>query len=78
MNIKKEISEYIYKFANIKSIEVTEETDLFDVGLLDSLGIIMLLTYLNGSLNINISLEDLKIENFKTISSIIDLVEKLN
>lgn len=78
MNIKKEISEYIYKFANIKSIEVTEETDLFDVGLLDSLGIIMLLTYLNESLNINISLEDLKIENFKTISSIIDLVEKLN
>lgn len=78
MNIKKEISEYIYKFANIKSIEVTEKTDLFDVGLLDSLGIIMLLTYLNGSLNINISLEDLKIENFKTISSIIDLVEKLN
>lgn len=78
MNIKKEISEYIYKFANIKSIEVTEETDLFDIGLLDSLGIIMLLTYLNESLNINISLEDLKIENFKTISSIIDLVEKLN
>lgn len=78
MNIKKEISEYIYKFANIKSIEVTEKTDLFDVGLLDSLGIIMLLTYLNESLNINISLEDLKIENFKTISSIIDLVEKLN
>lgn len=78
MNIKKEISEYIYKFANIKSIEVTEETDLFDVGLLDSLGIIMLLAYLNESLNINISLEDLKIENFKTISSIIDLVEKLN
>ncbi|MCP4447015.1 MAG: hypothetical protein GY811_16950 [Myxococcales bacterium] len=50
------------------------EDDLLSSGLLDSLAIVKLLSYLEGDLNIEIDDADFDPENFETIGSIATLI----
>lgn len=46
------------------------DTDLFDTGLLDSLAFVDLLTQLEQKFGIAVSVDDLEIENFRTVARI--------
>jgi len=72
--VRERIREYINKLASEKNISVNDDTDLFESGVLDSMGILQLLLYINDTLGITIPLEDLQTENFQTINAIIKLV----
>ena len=64
----------------IKDINPYEEfdvrTDLIEEEILDSLGIMLLITELENKYTIEISLENLEISTFKNIESIVDLVKR--
>ena len=55
---------------NTHAIAVTEDTLLLESGILDSLGILQLMTFLSESMGIEISDEDFVAENFKTVGSL--------
>lgn len=52
------------------------DTDLFDTGVLDSLAFVELLLLLEREFGVTTSVEDLEVENFKSIARIADFVMK--
>jgi acyl carrier protein len=50
------------------------ETDLFESGLLDSLGFVDLLVHLEREFGTTIALDDLEVENFRSIEQIAEFV----
>jgi acyl carrier protein len=62
-------------FAEKLHVEVPSvETDLIDTGLLDSLAFVEFLAQLEEGFGIRVSLEDLEIDRFRTISRIAHFV----
>lgn len=59
-------------------IDFETETALIDDGLLDSFDIVSLVSELNSSFDINITVVDLVPENFNTLSAMTALVERLS
>jgi methoxymalonate biosynthesis acyl carrier protein len=61
------------------TVEVTDwDADLIDEGLMDSLMLVDLLTFLEQKFAITIDLEDLDIDNFRSIRAIARFVESRN
>jgi acyl carrier protein len=54
------------------------DTDLFDTGLLDSLVFVELLVRLEEELGLHVSLEDLEIDNFRSITRIAEFAAGKN
>jgi acyl carrier protein len=50
------------------------DTDLFDTGVLDSLAFVELLLQLEREFGVTTSVDDLEVENFRSIDSIADFV----
>ncbi len=55
---------------------VSIETDLMQTGALDSLSLVELLLYLEQGLGIKIALEDLDLDNFRSIARIAEFIGK--
>ena len=54
--------------------EIAEEDDLVDSGVLDSLSILKLLSFLDEEYQIDISADAIKLDAFKTLESILRLI----
>ena len=66
-------------FAEKLHVEVPSvETDLIDTGLVDSLAFVEFLAQLEAVFGIRVSLEDLEIDRFRTISSIARFIASKN
>ncbi len=64
-------NQLIRLFAEQLQVEVPSvETDLIDTGLVDSLTFVEFLAQLEAGFGVRVSLEDLEIDRFRTISSI--------
>lgn len=74
--MKKMIINFLSELAIEKGIIVTDDLDLFESGILDSMGIISLLAFLQDELNISINIENLQEEHFQTVRSILDFVQE--
>lgn len=62
-------------FSDKLNIEVPSvETDLIDTGLVDSLSFVEFLAQLEEQFGVQVSLDDLEIDRFRTISRIADFV----
>jgi acyl carrier protein len=62
-------------FAKKLSLEVSSvDTDLVETGLLDSLALVELLAQLDETFGVSISIDDLELENFRSIASIAGFV----
>lgn len=72
--IKNFILEEVCPEANPSCIE--DETPLISSGLVDSLGILKILSFLDDEFGINIASDEIKHENFSTITTIIVLLKK--
>ena len=59
------------------TVNFSEATDIVGQGLLSSLDIMNLVTVLNQSFGIRIGITELRPENFKTIRTIQQMVERL-
>ena len=57
-------------------IELSAEDDLLGSGLLDSLGVMRLVGFVEETFNIKIPPEDIVIENFMDVKSIINYIER--
>ena len=73
--MKEKIVAYINDIADGKGISVTEDTDLYETGVLDSVEIIMLLSFLQDELGVQFDSDDLNYENFQTVAAIVRWAE---
>ena len=61
------------------SIEVpSEDADLLDTGVLDSLTLVQLLLHIEEDFGVQISVEDVQIDNFRSLSRITELILSYN
>jgi len=72
-------SQLVRLFAEKLNVEVPSvETDLIDTGLVDSLAFVEFLAQLEAGFGIHVSLEDLEIDRFRTISRIARFIATKN
>ena len=66
-------------FAEALKIHVpSDDTDLIDGGLLDSLALVELLFQIEREFGVEVSLDDFEIESFRSVALIADFVERAN
>jgi D-alanine--poly(phosphoribitol) ligase subunit 2 len=56
----------------------SKETDLLETGILDSLGLVELLVYLETTFGMKIILEKIEFDNFRSITKIAEFIEQLD
>lgn len=55
---------------------LTAQTEILESKLVDSFGLLQLIADIEQKLNINIPTEDMTLENFSTISAMVDLISR--
>lgn len=58
--------------------DIDVKTDLFEAGLMDSLALVNLMMELEDAFDISIPVEDLEIEDYRSIESISRMVKRLH
>ena len=72
--IKEAIKNYILE-ASLSDVKDVNDTDLiFENGLLDSMGLLFLIEFLNENFGVNVSDEELNPKNFESINNIVSFV----
>mgnify|MGYP000741497654 CR=1 FL=1 len=71
IELEDKIRDYIVKstFEDVKNI--TNETLIFEEGVLDSMGLLFLIEFLNEEFNVTTNDDELVVENFKSINNIV-------
>ena len=73
--IKEEVKKYIVEAALSDTDKIKDETLIFDTGLLDSMGLLFLIEFLNENFNVEVNDEELNPKNFESINSIAAFVK---
>ena len=73
--IKNQIKEYLKESA-MSSTEIENETKIFDQGLLDSMGLLFLIEYLNENFQVEVQDDELDPENFDSINNIASFISR--
>lgn len=77
-----EISSQIKQFiltdigAELNISDIAEDEPLMESGIVDSLGVLKILGFLDESLGLDLSSEEVKLENFRTIVTIREMVKR--
>jgi acyl carrier protein len=65
-----------YIMENVNLQELDDDYDIFEAGLVNSLFAIELMTFLEKAFNIKVTMDDLDMENFKTVNSTGSFVQR--
>lgn len=74
--IKTEIKSFLGK--NIGNTSLEDEDDLFESGLVNSLFAMELVSFVEKNFKIRVADKDLNLDNFKTISTISGLIQRIS
>ncbi len=75
MELKKEIKNYIIEASLSDANKIKDDTMIFDSGLLDSMGLLFLIEFLNENYQVEVDDDELNPKNFESINSIVSFVE---
>ena len=73
--MKETIFFFFFDAASKKDQVIDENTDLFETNILDSMEIIVFLTFLQETCGIEFSLGDLDFENYQSVNTIMNWIE---
>lgn len=74
--LKDKIRDFIIQSAYTENQKIENNTLIFKEGLMDSMGFVMLITFLSDSFNISITDNELVEENFESIDAISDFISR--
>ena len=74
IDIKAKIKSYIQQTVHVEANKIKDDSHIFREGFIDSMGFIMLITFLEDEFNIKTVESDLIEENFESINAITDFV----
>ncbi len=69
-NIKESLKKFIMETFMFGQGELNYDTPLFETGIIDSMGFIKLLAFLEKSCGISLDMSEITMENFRTINEI--------
>jgi len=75
MKLKEGIKNYIIEASLEDADKIKDNTLIFDTGLLDSMGLLFLIEFLNENYQVEVNDEELNPKNFDSIDSIVSFVE---
>ena len=75
-NVKENIRNFILDSINIS--DLNDDDNLFESGMVNSLFAVQLMTYLEKTFNVEITMDDLDIENFQSINSTASFIIRKN
>lgn len=75
-NIKEIIRSFIYETAQITNDKITDDSLIFKDGFFDSMGFIVMISFIEEKFKISINDENLTEENFESINRISEFVLK--
>lgn len=70
------IRKFVSNMAPGNAVAISDETDLIEAGLLDSISMMSLINYLESAVTIEVKDSDFNIDNFNTINAIYELVNR--
>ena len=70
MQMKNEIKNYILEASLLVNKDINDDTLIFETGLLDSMGLLFLIEFLNEKYKVEVNDEELNPTNFESINSI--------
>lgn len=75
---KAKIKEFIMTEVNPERnlVELGDDEPLVDSEIIDSLGVLKIMAFLDEEFGIDLSAEQIKLENFRNVTSICSLIEK--
>lgn len=73
-SIKEKVTEYILGVASVEKSKIQDQTLIFKEGYFDSMGFVLLITFLEETFGVRTSDSDLVEENFESIKAISDFV----
>jgi acyl carrier protein len=65
-----------YILGNVNILELDDDFDVFEAGIVNSLFAIELMTFLEKTFNIKVTMDDLDMENFKSVNSTGEFVRR--
>ncbi|MGC9344273.1 MAG: acyl carrier protein [Bacteroidales bacterium] len=74
IQIKEKIKNYILDVTGVDGSKIQDETLIFKEGYFDSMGFVLLITFLEENFGISTADSDLVEENFESISAMTDFV----
>ncbi len=74
--IKEKVKSFILSSINV--VDFSEEDHLFESGIVNSLFAVQLMTFIEKTFRIEVGMDDLDIENFKSIKATADFVMRKN
>jgi acyl carrier protein len=76
--VKEEIKDYILReiLGNRAEMELSSKDDILSNGMIDSMGVMQLINFIENRSGIKIPPEDMVIENFMTIEAMENYIEK--
>ena len=75
MNARKKTEKYIIELTNRPDLDYSQ--NLFESGILSSLDVLALISFVEDSFNIVVSDDDIDAESFSSIENIVTLIETL-
>jgi acyl carrier protein len=78
ISIKTKIKEYILQATFVEKDKIKDDSLIFKEGYFDSMGFVVLITYLEENFGIKTTDSDLVEENFESINAITDFVMRKN
>tara|TARA_R110002111_G_scaffold245501_2_gene307896 strand:- start:4521 stop:4784 length:264 start_codon:yes stop_codon:yes gene_type:complete len=75
-DLKSKIKDYIIESTLDDVEKINDNTLIFEEGILDSMGLLFLIEFLKDEFNIETNDEELVVENFQSINSILNFVEQ--
>jgi acyl carrier protein len=78
IEIKEKVKEYIRQATFVENDKIKDESLIFKEGYFDSMGFVVLITYLEENFGIKTSDSDLIEENFESINAITDFIIRKN
>jgi acyl carrier protein len=80
MDTKKELKDFILKELLDKDDldELDDDQDLLISGLVDSLGVVRMVNFIEQSMDIHVPPEDVTLENFQTVQNITNYLSQRN
>ena len=76
MKHQEELINYIADIADIPKKDITLQLQVYNSGIISSLKLLELMTFIEKQFNITIKPEELVVDNFKDIQSILDFIKK--
>lgn len=72
--VKKGVFQYVYDNAFSSKESITDDVLIFKNGFLDSMGLVMLITFLEDTFKIQTSDSDMVEENFESVNAITEFI----